>query len=305
MAAVALFTHASPTAILAWRGGRPVTALEFLRDVHGLARRLPRAAHLLNACEDRYRFAVALAAAIVAGRTTLLPPARTPQAIREMIRLAPEAFCVTDDPHSAIELPGIVQRDEDRDQSVGWDVPAIDADRPFAIAFTSGSTGAPTPHRKTWGRVAGCVRDATRRLGIADGRTYALVGTVPPQHMYGFESTVLAALQSGNALVAERPFYPADVVAALEASPRPRALISTPVHLRALLAAGLDAPPVDLVVSATAPLERSLAQRIERRFSSPLLEIYGSTESGQIATRRTTVNPGFRLLPGVSLTFEG
>ena len=29
--------------------------------------------------------------------------------------------------------------------------------------------------------------------------------------MYGFESTVLLALQSGNAFSAERPFYPADI----------------------------------------------------------------------------------------------
>ena len=57
----------------------------------------------------------------------------------------------------------------------------------------------------------------------------------PAQHMYGFESTVLLALLSGNALSAERPFYPADVAAAVRRVPQPRVLVTTPIHLRTLL----------------------------------------------------------------------
>ncbi len=304
MATVALFTHPSPTSILAWRGGRPVSALEFLQDVQGLARRLSPATHWLNACEDRYRFAVALAAGLVAGKTALLPSTRTPQAIRDLRELAPDVVCVTDDPDCSIELPKLVLRDEDRDLATDWRVPQIDPARTFAIVFTSGSTGAPTPHPKSWGRVTDCVRAGAGRLRIADGRSHALVGTVPPQHMYGFESTVLVALQSGNALVAERPFYPADVVAVLDACPRPRVLISTPIHLRALLAADLAAPALDRVVCATAPLDPALARRIEARFRCELQEIYGSTETGQIAFRRTATTEHFTLLPGVRFCIE-
>ena len=64
--------------------------------------------------------------------------------------------------------------------------------------------------------------------------------------MYGFESTVLLPLQSGAALCAERPFFPADIAATLRAYRRPRVLISTPVHLRALLSAehALPEPPI-------------------------------------------------------------
>ena len=71
------------------------------------------------------------------------------------------------------------------------------------------------PYKKTWGRLARCVRDGAPRLGLSDGRSHALIGTVPGQHMYGFESTVLLALLSGNAFSAERPFYPADIAAAV------------------------------------------------------------------------------------------
>ena len=83
------------------------------------------------------------------------------------------------------------------------------------------------------------------------------------------------------------PFYPADICAALAQLPRPRVLVTTPIHLRTLLAADVELPPLDLIVSATAPLSPQLALDAERRFAARLLEIYGSTETGQIAMRRT------------------
>jgi acyl-coenzyme A synthetase/AMP-(fatty) acid ligase len=170
-----------------------------------------------------------------------------------------------------------------------------------AIVFTSGSTGTPLPYRKTWGRLARCVRDGAPRLGLSDGRSHVLIGTVPPQHMYGFESTVLLALMSGNSFCAERPFYPADIAAVVAAVPQPRVLVTTPVHLRALLASEMELPPMDLVVSATAPLTQDLAREVEETFHAPLLEIYGSTETGQIAIRRTAESAAWRLWPEVRL----
>src|SRR6185437_7182387 len=76
-----------------------------------------------------------------------------------------------------------------------WRVPEISAEQVAAYVFTSGSTGVPIPYPKTWGKLVRCVRDEAARLGFVDGRSHALLATVPPQHMYGFESSVLLALQ--------------------------------------------------------------------------------------------------------------
>jgi acyl-coenzyme A synthetase/AMP-(fatty) acid ligase len=119
--------------------------------------------------------------------------------------------------------------------------------------------------------------------------------------MYGFESTVLLPLLSGCALVAERPFFPADIAQVLEHLPAPRVLFSTPVHLRALLAAQVALPLMDLIVSATALLSPKTAREVESRFATTLLEIYGSTETGQIATRRTALETAWQLWPQVTL----
>ncbi len=244
----------------------------------------------------------------MAGKVSLLPSTHTPEAIRQLKVFAQDVFCLTDDPHCEIDLPQ-VRYPESTDasaqgQQVPWQRPEIDADQLAAYVFTSGSTGTPLPYKKTWGRLLRCVHDGASRLGLLDGRSHAIVGTVPPQHMYGFESSVLLGLQSGSALCAERPFYPADICSTLAATPLPRVLISTPIHLRALLAAEIELPATELIVSATAPLSQDLARDVEQRFKTQLLEIYGSTETGQIATRRTAQTLEWQLWPGVTLTMK-
>ena len=258
-------------------------------------------------CADRYRFAVGLAATLLARKVSLLPPTRTPEVMRQLAAFAPDVFCLTDEEDCDIALPRVrfpQSRAAAAQAQLVWHVPEIDAEQRAAYVFTSGSTGVPVPYAKSWGKLVRCIRDGAARLGLGDGRSHALLATVPAQHMYGFESSVLLALQSGGALCAERPFYPADILNELKALPRPRTLISTPIHLRALLASESELPPADIILSATAPLSANLARQAEQRFSAPLIEIYGSTESGQLATRRTARNRKWRLWPGVCLTLE-
>jgi acyl-coenzyme A synthetase/AMP-(fatty) acid ligase len=72
--------------------------------------------------------------------------------------------------------------------------------------------------------------------------------------------------------------------------------------LRTLLGADVDLPALDLIVSATAALSPQLALDAERRFAARLLEIYGSTETGQIAIRRTVETLEWQLWPEVNLS---
>ncbi len=154
--------------------------------------------------------------------------------------------------------------------------------------YSSGSTGQPQPQPKLWGSLVRNAAAEVQRLAEAAPDGIALLGTVPAQHCYGFESTVLVALAAGATLTASRPFFPADIAAELESLPRPRGLVTTPYHLRTVLDAGLALPPIDLLLCATAPLTPALANAAEQAFRAPLLEIYGATESGQLAMRRTT-----------------
>jgi acyl-coenzyme A synthetase/AMP-(fatty) acid ligase len=157
------------------------------------------------------------------------------------------------------------------------------------------------PHGKSWGSLVESTLTAGRALAIGDLAHAAIIATVPQQHSYGFESTVMLPLQHSLALHHARPFYPADIAAAIEAAPRPRVLVTSPVHLRALLLDTASLPPLDLVISATAALARDLAIEAERAFATRLLEIYGCSEAGQLATRRTAQRDEWRCMDGIVL----
>jgi acyl-coenzyme A synthetase/AMP-(fatty) acid ligase len=302
-----LVTHPHAQDILACGPAGPISVAHFLADVRQLAADLPAGRHVLNVCVDRYRFAVGVAAALLADKISLLPPTLTIEMMRQVKHFAPDVFCLVDQPQ-AFDLPQFAwtgaRAVEAAAAAAGatYDVPDIPAARTAAIVFTSGSTGTPAAHPKSWGGLVRSVRVEAARLGLLDGRRHSIVATVPPQHMFGFESSVLLALQSGSALSAAHPFYPADICAVLAQSPRPCLLVTTPLHLKVLLAAGLDIPAPDLVLSATAPMPPQLALAVEARLQAPLLEIYGSTETGMIATRRTTQTTEWSLFPGLALS---
>lgn len=301
-----LVSHVSLDSIVAWRADGPVTLRRFLAEARRLASLFPAGNHLLNLCGDRYRFSVGLAAAILTRKVSLLPSTYTPGVVRQIRNFAPDVFCLTDSDASAVDLPRLrYPAMNAADAADVSEIPQIDVRQRIAIVFTSGSTGTPQPHAKTWGGLVGSVQAEASCLGLLRNTPCTIVGTVPPQHMYGFESTVLMGWSSNNAFCHAQPFYPADICHALATVPAPRVLVSSPAHLRALLEAELGLPEVSLVVSATAPLSDRIAQDIEALCSAPLMEIYGSTETGLIATRRPTQAAEWQLLPGIKLTVKG
>ncbi len=296
-----LVAHRRHDAVMAWRGNTPVSVRQFLGEVEHVAGLLPPGRHVLNLCGDRYHFTVALAACIVSGRVSLLPSTHTPEMVRQMQRIAPDVFCIVDQ-DAGVDLPTF-RYPESMPAVANPAIPEIDCAQVVAQVFTSGSTGVPVPHLKRWGSLVRNAQAEAQRLGI--GADHAILGTVPPQHMYGLESTVLMPLQSGAALHGGRPFYPADICAALESLPRPRMLVTTPYHLRALLAEQATLPAVDQLLSATAPLSQELAREAESRFGAPLHEIYGCTETGQLASRRTSAGAEWHTLADIRLRREG
>jgi len=60
-------------------------------------------------------------------------------------------------------------------------------------------------------------------------------------------------------------------------------------------------PPIERIVCATAPLSEELAARCETQWQTRVLEIYGCTETGQVAARRTVEGPWWHALPGVAI----
>lgn len=293
-------------AVLAWRPEGPVRVGEFLADALAFAGQLPAHGNLINLCEDRYRFAVGFAAGLLRGRTSLQPSSLAPQSLQQVAQDHPGATCLVDAPDApSAGLPSLaVPSRPGLGRSLPTEVPLIDDRLVAAVLFTSGSTGRPQPHPKRWGHLVRNGQAERAALGM-DREPHVLVGTVPVQHSYGFESTFLLALHGGCSFWSGKPFFPQDISDALQAVPAPRLLVTTPFHLANWLASRPAVLPQRLL-SATAPLAEGLAQQAEAACGAELYEIYGSTESSALASRRTVLGAAWSLLPGgVRLTFSG
>ena len=303
-----LIGHGSPNARIAVRAGAPIGAGQFVADATALARQLPAAQYVLNCCRDRYLFAVGFCAALIAGRTSLLPPSRTPETLAQLAIRYPDTVDLTDKAGCVHLLTGRAApaQWQTNADAPAWPPPPIAREHIAAIAFTSGSTGEPQAQLKTWGGVVDGARAETVALQLDDAPMddVVLIGTVSPQHMYGFESTVLMALHGPCAFAAEHPLHPDEVRAVSAQIGGRRVLITAPVHLRALVEAAQSMPALDRVVSATAPLSFELAQRCESMWATRVFEVYGCTETGMVATRRTVDGPVWTTIRDVRIEWR-
>jgi len=290
-------------AMLWQRGEQRITRGAFLDAVQRLADQWSRGAEgaLINLCETRDSFALTLAAATLAGRRLLLPPSLAPAALREIAATHGARLVIAEREEQAAGLPWQAAPVIVPDGPIyKGETPCVAEDAIAAIPFTSGSTGHPQPHAKTWGELWRTAQLSMRRFVPEGGAS--VVATVPAQHMYGLETSVFYTLAGGLPTHVGKPLFPADVVSALAAMPAPRLLVTTPLHLRALLAANAELPPLARIISATAPLSAELAAAAEARFAAPVEEIYGCTEAGSLATRRTVEGEIWRLHEGASIT---
>jgi acyl-coenzyme A synthetase/AMP-(fatty) acid ligase len=304
MITAALLGDYHPDRILAWQNGRAVTCRRFLSEVAALADKLPEKPTVINLVDDRYRFLVGFAAALVRGQTTLLPPSRAPHALAPIAREYGSSYCLADSLETVEGLPAYEIPEGDWCPTLDLKVPLVPLDYTALVAFTSGTTGSPRANPKTWGSLVSIARSTGARLGLKPSDGITVVGTVPHQHMYGLETTIMLPLQSGIAFHGGRPLFPEDVRVALTEVPSPRILVTTPVHIRVCVAAGCCLPDVKFILSATAPLPVSLAKQAETLFKTSVYEIYGFTEAGSLATRRTVTDECWHVLDDIVLHQE-
>lgn len=292
------------------------------RQVHAaalaLAGRIGGAATLCNLCNSRLGFLVTWLAALRRGCLQLLPPSGGHSDLVALLKSSDDPLIVVDDtqaiqPHwlkharclvnvpeaSSIQLP-----DSELALAPLWDAPLV-------CLYTSGSTGKPEPQFRTLCQLAlGAQVLGARLEQDVDGGLRALrqiVCSVPPQHMFGVETSVMLSLLHGIPVLECRPLLPADVRAAFERCGDGTAWVATPLHLRALAQAAEAVPHCTVVIASTMPLAPALAAQTEDLVGAPVLEIYGSTETGAVAMRRPAQQIRWRPLQGVRLgnTNEG
>jgi len=281
------------------------------RQVHeaaiAFAPRLAGASAVCNLCASRVAFLVACLAALRARCLLILPPSGGNAELGAVVGGESRALVVGDveawpEPWCAdryLRCRPAWQAAVAGDEALAWHP---DLDLAALTLYTSGSTGAPVPQHKTLGHLAQGARVLGTRLaqdveGGVEGIA-RIVCSVPPQHMFGLECSVMLPLVYGMPVLDRRPLLPADVRAAFEGSP-PAAWIATPMHLRSLVQSGEPVPSCRLVIVSTMPITAGVASQGEALVAAPVLEIYGSTETGAIAMRRPAREAAWRPMAGV------
>ncbi|MEE9424773.1 MAG: AMP-binding protein [Methylococcales bacterium] len=296
----------SDHAVLAICNGKSISYARFWQHVSTMTRLLPDQQYLVNYCEDRYLFSVALFGAILNGSTTLLPPSKSSGIIVELEHEYGSLSAISDHKLSGFSIDQVVIDLESLEQQTDTTVLPensnirIDPQQVMVIAFTSGSTGRPKAQLKYWGDFIDCAQLAIQQLGLAN-QQLAMLSTTPPQHMFGLETSVIWPYISKLVMVNQRPFYPEDIRLAVQSMPYPVVLCSTPTHLRACVRGAGVWSNLAIIICSTAPLSAELAKQVEDVMGADLHELYGSTETLSYASRKTSQQSVWTTYPGVKL----
>lgn len=290
---------------VSWYHGRSMSTHSLLSHVKAIQNQLPSKRYTVNMCQDRYAFLVGFAAALCRNQTTLLPPNQSPEILQQLTSEYPDCYFLTDEQEPVPGIEGIsLDLDTMPDQDP-MENPQFPDSHIAAIAFTSGTTGAPRPNLKSWGSMVQIAKKTGEGLTLSQTSPVTIVATVPHQHMYGLETSIILPLQRGWAIHSGRPFFPEDIASVLREQPSQHILVSTPVHLRACVMAQSQFPEVAYTLSATAPLSQPLAKQVEELFHTTVVEIYGFAEAGTIATRRPNHEDTWTLLPDLAVVSLG
>jgi len=285
----------SSDAPIAWVAGRRIFLKQFKRTVLSLVEHIQRAGEgdVLISTTGRYSFSVALLAAWIAHRNAILPPDNHPATLKRVY----ERHKIGCEFNQQWGANLVLEHEPDLSATRGTWLVELAFDTDAVSIYTSGSSGVPVLLKKSLGNLlheAGCLQQTL------DWPGGAIVGTVPPQHLYGLSFTVLLPWVAGLPWVDDIPLYPQDLAQVLSQTGA-TTLVSVPAHYKALIHD--DFPSNSLfAISAAAPLDELTATHWQARNGHAIQEIYGSSETGVVAHRRQLESPQWQAFSSVDVS---
>ena len=335
-----VLNYACLTSPVVYHQGRLISLDEILRTVDYLAGKVPEFQYCLNLYEDRYYFLLGFLLTLKQHNISLFPSTITAHVLQQLKKNYNDILVLCDRDEAAgilsddvikFDLKALLKDFESEAKHPHHyikktiDFPAIELQQEVAIVFTSGSTGQPKPYSKQWGDLLIAAGHLAENF-LTDSDNYsnnysnnypnknqsenktitALLATVPAQHMYGLEVSIIMAIQNGLLIHSSKPFFPQDITLCLEALHQSieTILITTPLHLKACLKTAVALPGLKKIISATATLDQELAAQCEKQYSIPVMELFGCTEVGSMAWKRTVESDQWTVFKDISLTMK-
>ncbi len=262
---------------LSWRS--------FRDDVSSLCERLSRepTGRWILLTEDSYAFAVGLFGLWHSGSSAILPPNRQPGSLERLGALAVGA--ISDRPEW---LPGhaSIHPIEHGATPRSAALPMLEREQVGVELFTSGTTGEEKPVEKRLRHLEDEVVELEAKWGetIGDATVFC---SASAQHLYGLLFGVLWPLSSGRVFHTQQFLHAGELVPRMsdaEAS----VLVSIPTSLKRVARHAGMADVREIcraVFSSGGPLPLETARAVHEVLGRTPIEVFGSTETGGIASR--------------------
>lgn len=247
------------------------------------------------ATDNKAIIAAALLASLSGGPRLLLPYAFSAQALARMQQSAGFTTAISDTKRDFPEGVQVICPQPGGAADILLADQAAPSTELLRI-FTGGSTGTPQVWTKTRENIFSEGFFHARRYGVTEKD--CIMATIPAYHIYGLLFSVVLPLVSSATVIDETPSFPNEI-AQLAKENEITILASVPAHYRVLGEVGLH-NSLRLAFSSAGMLDQADNEAFCRRNAKGIVEVYGSTETGGIATRnRALGEEGFTPFPTI------
>lgn len=233
------------------------------------------------AVEDRAIVAAALLASLAGGPTLLLPYSLSAGALEQIQKQTGFKAVIADGNRDVPEDVAVIQLQVEKRQS-GARLSHGNGRSELLRIFTGGSTDTPQIWSKTTNNIFGEALFLAQHFGVTPNDR--IVATVPPYHIYGLLFSVVLPLVASAGVSAETPSFPGEIASVIKEK-RATVLAAVPAHYRALRETKLKTPDLRIAFSSAGMLEQEDGKAFFDNNGVGVTEVYGSTETGGIATR--------------------
>ena len=250
----------------------------------GIRKTLSRRSGEIDLClctENKTVVAASVLASLTGACRLILPYSFSSHALSEMYEATGFNAAIADHPE---EMPSGVEIITPLPGSMAdINTEAIrNPDKLFLRLFTGGSTGKPKVWSKSPRNLFAEAFYLKKKFALSEKDLF--VSTVPPYHIYGLLFSVLVPFAAHARLLPDIYTFPQEIISTINKH-KASVLVSVPIHYRALKVDNLTTPSLKVAFSSAGALDRSDGLHFYKKTRLGITEIYGSTETGGIATR--------------------
>jgi len=246
---------------------------------------------LCLATEDKGLIAASVLASLLYDLVLVLPYAYSKHVLKELQEETGFTKAIgnkTENLPPGIEIITPITSSSFPDISLFPDRNELDPDKVFLKLFTGGSTGKSKIWAKTYRNLIGEAIYLSEKFDVSEKDI--IISTVPPYHIYGLLFSVLLPFVSSASVMPDIYIFPKEIISVIKKA-SPTILVSIPIHYKALNQSGMDKDTsLKTAFSSASPLNKTESVEFYNQTGIGITEIYGSTETGGIATRCQAYN---------------